>query len=449
MNRFGLSLLCLVGGLLLCPAASATKSAELYTSEAYGYGRFEARMRVTAGDGVVSAFFLWKDGSEQPGNFWNELDYEKIGASCQLQTNALYGNPSANHTQKPTVSADLCGEFHVYGYEWTADYIVWSLDGAEIRRETGEAAAAYADNASAGMQIHFNIWPGDASFGGNFSPGILPVHQYIDWVQFSAYANGAFTVAWREDFDGSTVPSGWQTGDWTSPKNLSTHDPLNVNLLSGYAVLSMTADDATGPAGAMSGPDGETGGLGGTAGTGGTSGGGGTAGAAGGSSAGAAGMAGGSSAGGTAGTGGAADPGGGSSGTSAGQATGGAGGASAVGGASGSAATTGGASGAGAVSATGGSGAVAGGSSGSSSSGAAAQTGSGGATEGASSGGGSGQPDTGGAKATAGDGAKADDATGCTFRAPGSTRSSRRETGTGVALLLALAGAVRRRRGVV
>jgi len=174
---------------------------------------------------------------------WQLGGYEKIGATCQLQTNALYGNPSENHTTKPTTSGNLCSGFHVYTIEWTADYIAWFLDGTEIRRETGATAMAFAQNASA-MQLHFNIWPGDASFGGNFNPSILPVHQYIDWVQYSSYSGGTFTVAWREDFDATTAPTGWLSGDWGSPKNLSTHDPLNVNFLSGVAVLSMTADDA-------------------------------------------------------------------------------------------------------------------------------------------------------------------------------------------------------------
>ena len=49
-------------------------------------------------------------------------------------------------SMKPTVSVDLCADFHVYAYEWTADYISWSLDGMEIRRETGDIAAAYAQN---------------------------------------------------------------------------------------------------------------------------------------------------------------------------------------------------------------------------------------------------------------------------------------------------------------
>ncbi|HEY3233585.1 MAG TPA: family 16 glycosylhydrolase [Polyangiaceae bacterium] len=253
---------------VLCPhLCLAVGSAELYSSKAYGYGRFEARARFAPGDGVISAFFLWKDGSEKTGAFWNELDFEKVGAQCQVQSNAIYGNPSANHNTKHTLQADLCGAYHTYAYEWTADSVTWLVDGAVIRKDTGATAQAFADNAStAGMQFHFNIWPGDSTFGGNLDPSTLPVHQYIDWVQYSSYANGAFTLSWREDFTATTLPDGWLTGNWASPKNKSTHAPENVNFINGYGVLSLTADNALGPAGAMPGDSGTAGATSGAAG---------------------------------------------------------------------------------------------------------------------------------------------------------------------------------------
>jgi MYXO-CTERM domain-containing protein len=454
MNKFGLMSLCLLGGFLLPSVAHATKSAELYTSAPYTYGRFEARMRVTAGDGVVSAFFLWKDGSEQEGMFWNELDFEKIGANCTIQTNALYGNPEANHTTKPTVNGDLCAGFHVYGYEWTADYVAWFLDGTEVRRETGETAAAFAQNASAGMQVHFNIWPGDASFGGNFNPSILPVHQYVDWVQYSSYANGNFTLAWREDFGATTAPTGWLTGDWGSPKNLSTHDPLNVNFMSGCAILSMTADDATGPAGAMPDPSGCTmgtgtggaGGAGNAGGAGGTSSNGGTAGTA--SPAGGASTAGAPSAGGSVGTAGDGPGTAGMStaGTGAGGTDGGSG-ATGVGGAGGSAPVGGGTGGTGTGNPSAGTS-----SAGTTSSGTAGSPPTG-TSGGAPSGGNpmGGNPASAGTGTTAGESGSDEpaDEGGCGCRVPGATHSSLREAGIGVALLLALAGFFRRRRSAL
>jgi len=241
----------LAAGLLATTSSAyAVSSAEFYTATGYQYGRVEARVQFSHGDGVVSSFFLWKDRSEQAGVFWNELDFEKVGAACELETNAFYGDPEAVHVEGHGAPADYCGTFHTYAYEWTPDYIAWFVDGVEIRRETGDAALAYAENTPDGMQIRFNVWPGDASFGGNFDPAILPVHQYVNWVQYSSYADGAFTLEWREDFSAATAPSGWRTATWGSPKNLSTHTAANVSFVDGYAILSLTADDATGPAGA-------------------------------------------------------------------------------------------------------------------------------------------------------------------------------------------------------
>jgi endo-1,3-1,4-beta-glycanase ExoK len=229
--------------------ARATSSAELYQNDSYAYGRFEARIRFAAGDGVISSFFLWKPGSEVAGTFWNELDFEKLGADCGMQTNPLYGAPVADHGQITTGAGDLCGEYHTYAFEWTPTYIAWQIDGVEVRREGGEVAAAFEQNAATGMQIHFNLWPGDATFGGNFDPAILPVQQYVSWVQYSSFDGGSFALQWREDFAAGAVPSGWAVGNWSSPKNYSTHVPANVTFSSGMTVLSLTADDALGFAG--------------------------------------------------------------------------------------------------------------------------------------------------------------------------------------------------------
>src|SRR3569623_3561006 len=61
-------------------AALAVQSAEIYRTDPYFYGRFEARLRFAPGEGVVSSFFLWKAGSSSTPS-WNELDYEKVNAA--------------------------------------------------------------------------------------------------------------------------------------------------------------------------------------------------------------------------------------------------------------------------------------------------------------------------------------------------------------------------------
>jgi endo-1,3-1,4-beta-glycanase ExoK len=247
--------------------ARAVSSAELYQSASYPYGRFEARIRFAAGDGVISSFFLWKPGSEVAGTFWNELDFEKLGADCRMQTNPLYGAPVADHGQLTSGTDDLCAAYHTYAFEWTPSYIAWQIDGVEVRREGGDVAAAFEQNAASGMQIHFNLWPGDATFGGNFDPSILPVQQYISWVQYSSFDSGNFMLEWREDFAAGALPNGWAIGNWASPKNYSTHAPANVSFQSDIAVLSLTADQAQGFAGEPPRDDAVDSGPGGAAGS--------------------------------------------------------------------------------------------------------------------------------------------------------------------------------------
>ena len=244
--------------LLAAPLARATASAEFYRSEALGYGRFEARMRLAPGVGIVSSFFLWKDGSEVDGTYWNELDFEKI-EDCVLQTNSIYGLPEVGHEQlhgAEVTSLDLCGAYHTYAFEWLPESITWSIDGTVIRTDSGADAQAYADNAAtSGLQMRFNVWPGDATFGGEFSEAVLPVQQYIAWARHSAHTPGAgpdgsdFTLTFEEQFD--AAPSGWAFGTWDSPLGHSLHTADNVTFSSGTAVLSLTTDAMTGFSGTV------------------------------------------------------------------------------------------------------------------------------------------------------------------------------------------------------
>jgi hypothetical protein len=227
-------------------SALAVKSGELYTTASHPFGRFEASIKFPQGDGIVGGYFLWKAGSEVAGTFWNELDFEKIGAACQLESNAFYGNPATVHAQRYTPATLLCGTYHTYAFEWTPTYLAWSVDGVELRRETGEAASAYADNALAGLQYRFNIWPGDASFGGNFDPSTLPVYEEIDWVQYSSFANGTFTLAWRDDFEAAALDPRWLVGTWDSPKGLSQHAARNIGVIDGHAIIALTSDEGVG-----------------------------------------------------------------------------------------------------------------------------------------------------------------------------------------------------------
>lgn len=255
-------------------AARAVTGAELGRNTPHRHGRFDARLMFAPGDGVVSSMFLWKPGSELAEAYWNEIDIEKVGSDCNgYSSNAIYGDPEVQSTRRIPSDADLCAGYHIHSVEWTPDHLVWRLDGVEMRRLDGSELSAFELNAPGGMQIRFNVWVGDASFGGNFQSSSLPAHQYIDWVAYSRYTPGEgadgsdFTPLWREDFD-APLGSEWLLGTWASPLGHSVHSPANVSVAGGVGVLSLTEDAATGFSGSP--PPGEpSGATAGTAGAGG------------------------------------------------------------------------------------------------------------------------------------------------------------------------------------
>jgi len=78
-------------------------------------GRFEARLRFAPGEGGVRSFFLWKDGSSSTTS-WNELDYEKVNATCRLQIN-IWTAKGTQSAQFDTTTSDICGQCHTYAFE--------------------------------------------------------------------------------------------------------------------------------------------------------------------------------------------------------------------------------------------------------------------------------------------------------------------------------------------
>ncbi|HEY8940320.1 MAG TPA: family 16 glycosylhydrolase, partial [Cellvibrio sp.] len=82
--------------------AKPYKAAEIYSKQTYKYGRYEMRMQVAKGSGVLSTFFTYKNGSEQPGVFWEEIDIEIFGKNnaTQWQSNVIIG------TNRPTTKTE-------------------------------------------------------------------------------------------------------------------------------------------------------------------------------------------------------------------------------------------------------------------------------------------------------------------------------------------------------
>lgn len=235
-------------------SAKDYSGAELFTNSTYMYGRFEARMMMASGSGIVSSMFTYYNdsylGSPDP---WVEIDIEILGkAPAKFQSNIITGNASAKVTSEKmhALSPAADAGYHTYAIEWTPEYVAWFVDDALVRctktdssDTKGQVAALIKEQS-----LRFNLWSSEsADWVGAWNDAILPVHQYISWVKAYTYdkANKTFTLAWVDDFN-TFDDSRWGTGNWTFDGNRVDMSPDNVTVKDGALVLSLTKTGAEG-----------------------------------------------------------------------------------------------------------------------------------------------------------------------------------------------------------
>ena len=172
VSKPGLTLAALLLGVLAPRAASAVQSAELYRTQAYFYGRFEARVRYAPGEGVVSSFFLWKDGSSSATS-WNELDYEKINSDCRLQTNIWTGKGTQSAADQHAHIRHLRRLPHVLVRVDAGLHRLVDRRHSDPEGDGRQRHRIHADRVS-GHDDPLQHLAGDASFGGDLNARSCP-----------------------------------------------------------------------------------------------------------------------------------------------------------------------------------------------------------------------------------------------------------------------------------
>ncbi len=226
--------------------------AELFTQETQMYGKYEARMMMAAGSGLVSSMFLYYNdsylGSPEP---WVEVDIEILGKKPgAFQSNIISGNAAKKVTSEKIHELNGASNevYHIYGMEWTPNYVAWFIDGQLVRKTMTDSndTKGQVANLIREQSLRFNLWSSEsAGWVGAFDDKILPVHQYIDWVKLYEYTpnsgdNGSdFTLKWTDEFE-SFDDDRWATGNWTFDGNRVTMSPDNVNVQDGHLILSIT-----------------------------------------------------------------------------------------------------------------------------------------------------------------------------------------------------------------
>jgi hypothetical protein len=228
--------------------AKPWKSAEIITQQNFKYGAFEARIRGAEGSGMITAFFLYKNGSEWAGAEWQEQDFELFGKNGGFQTQVMTpGDPRVEHVVNHRAATPIWDRYYTYRMEWTPTALSFYVDGKLVRRETDPVMyAKILDPARAEpMNLRISLWAGDIPWSGAFDSTKVPAAVDVNWAQVYSYTPGTgpdgsdFSLLWKDDFD-RIDNSRWYLANWTFDYAVNDYAPGGARASDGYLQLKMT-----------------------------------------------------------------------------------------------------------------------------------------------------------------------------------------------------------------
>jgi hypothetical protein len=249
MKTHALICMMLASFLFVLPLeGKSIKGAEYRTKQSFLYGRFEARIKANGRSGMLTSFFTYNDS--YPSTPWNEIDIEIMGRyTNDVQFNTITPG-QAHHVSHRYVPFNTAREFHVYGFEWTPDYVAWFIDSVEVYRQTGEHIATLNQP----QKLMMNVWPpAHPDWAGEWNAAVLPAFAYYDWVRYASYTPGGgntgtgnnFTTEWRDDFD-AWDQTRWDKATHTWGGNNCDFVHENAVFRDGNLVLCLTSETALG-----------------------------------------------------------------------------------------------------------------------------------------------------------------------------------------------------------
>lgn len=120
------------------------------------FGRVEMSIKAAPGAGIVSSAVLQSDDLD-------EIDWEWLGSDNQQVQSNYFGKGQTTTYNRGAFHADAGNQngFKTYTIDWTADQIVWSIDGKTVR--SLPAASASGQYPQTPMQVKVGAWSGGDS----------------------------------------------------------------------------------------------------------------------------------------------------------------------------------------------------------------------------------------------------------------------------------------------
>ena len=165
-------------------------SARMNSRESWLYGYFEAAIWLPKGKGTWPAFWMMPDDQSKGWPACGEIDImEEVGVDADMTSSSIHCE-AYNHvknTQK-TASRKTAGaenEYHVYGLEWTEEYIKTYIDGEpllEFRNDKSGRESTWPFNKKFFLILNL-AWGGDWGGYAGVDENALPCTMKFDYVR--------------------------------------------------------------------------------------------------------------------------------------------------------------------------------------------------------------------------------------------------------------------------
>ena len=153
---------------------------EVRSKDFYGYGKYEVSMKAVKNDGIVNSFFTYTGPTDK--NPWDEIDIEFLGKDTTKVQFNYFTNGRGNHEYIHDLGFDAAEDFHVYGFEWYEDKIIWYVDGEAVHTATMNIPSTKG-------KIMMNAWCGTGvdDWLKAFDDSNLPIAAEYEWVKYTPF----------------------------------------------------------------------------------------------------------------------------------------------------------------------------------------------------------------------------------------------------------------------
>ena len=188
---------------------------EMRSYQTFGYGDYIVKMKPAKKVGTASTFFTYSGPeSEDDDTPWDEIDIEFLGKDTTKVQFNYFVNGVGGHEYMYNLGFDASAEYHEYGYRWTAEYIVWFVDGTPVYKVE---ASNKTPLPSTPGKILMNYWCGTQGahgWMGQYSVG-TETSDY-QWIKTSATPIGVIPEK-PDEIESSDIPAtGWVDIDYST-----------------------------------------------------------------------------------------------------------------------------------------------------------------------------------------------------------------------------------------